>query len=439
MQSAETVLGVLRERGRRGLPLEELYRQLFNPQLYLLAYGRIYSNKGAMTPGVTGETAAGMSLGKIERIIDAMRHERYRFAPARRVYIPKKNGKKRPLGLPTWTDKLVGEVIRLLLEAYYDPQFSGRSHGFRPRRGCHTALTDVANTWTGTTWFVEGDISDCFGSFDHNMMIEILSEKILDNRFLRLMRNMLQAGYMEDWVWGATLSGSPQGGVTSPILSNIYLHKLDSFVEQVLIPEYTRGERRRHNPDYHKWSKVIERARRRGDRTEVREARKRRRPLPSMDTRDPGYRRLRYVRYADDHLLGFTGPKAEAEQIKQRVAKFLREDLKLELSDEKTLITHARTGAARFLGYEITAHHDHSKGARGRRWTDGFIKLNVPRSVIKAKTARYMRRGKPAHRSDLVNQNDYTIVATLGAEYRGLVQYYLLAGNVYGCGSSAVM
>ncbi len=431
MQSAETVLGVLRERGRRGLPLEELYRQLFNPQLYLLAYGRVYSNKGAMTPGVTGETADGMSLGKIERIIDAMRHERYRFAPARRVYIPKKNGKKRPLGLPTWTDKLVGEVIRLLLEAYYDPQFSGRSHGFRPRRGCHTALTDVANTWTGTTWFVEGDISDCFGSFDHNVMIEILSEKILDNRFLRLMRNMLQAGYMEDWVWGATLSGSPQGGVTSPILSNIYLHKLDSFVEQVLIPEYTRGERRRHNPDYHKWSKVIERARRRGDRTEVREARKRRRPLPSMDTRDPGYRRLRYVRYADDHLLGFTGPKAEAEQIKQRVAKFLREDLKLELSDEKTLITHARTGAARFLGYEITAHHDHSKGARGRRWTDGFIKLNVPRSVIKAKSARYMRRGKPAHRSDLVNQNDHTIVATFGAEYRGLVQYYLLAGNVY--------
>ena len=431
MQSAETVLGVLRERGRRGLPLEELYRQLFNPQLYLLAYGRVYSNKGAMTPGVTGETADGMSLGKIERIIDAMRHERYRFAPARRVYIPKKNGKKRPLGLPTWTDKLVGEVIRLLLEAYYEPQFSGRSHGFRPRRGCHTALTDVANTWTGTTWFVEGDISDCFGSFDHNMMIEILSEKILDNRFLRLMRNMLEAGYMEDWVWGATLSGSPQGGVTSPILSNIYLHKLDSFVEQVLIPEYTRGERRRHNPDYHKWSKVIERARRRGDRTEVREARKRRRPLPSMDTRDPGYRRLRYVRYADDHLLGFTGPKAEAEQIKQRVAKFLREDLKLELSDEKTLITHARTGAARFLGYEITAHHDHSKGARGRRWTDGFIKLNVPRSVIKAKSARYMRRGKPAHRSDLVNQNDHTIVATFGAEYRGLVQYYLLAGNVY--------
>jgi group II intron reverse transcriptase/maturase len=431
MQSAETVLGVLRERGRRGLSLEELYRQLFNPQLYLVAYGRIYANKGAMTPGVTGETADGMSIAKIERIIDAMRHERYRFAPVRRVYIPKKNGKERPLGLPTWSDKLVGEVIRLLLEAYYEPRFSNLSHGFRPRLGCHTALTKVADTWTGITWFVEGDISDCFGSLDHDVMITILSEKIHDNRFLRLMRNMLQAGYMEDWTWGATLSGSPQGGVASPILSNIYLHKLDSFVEQVLIPEYTRGERRRHNPDYHRWSGVIERARKRGDRATAREARKRRRPLPAMDTRDPGYRRLRYIRYADDHLLGFTGPKAEAERIKQRVAEFLRDNLKLELSDTKTLVTHARTGAARFLGYEITAHHDHSKGARGRRWTDGFIKLNVPRSVVKTATARYMRRGKPAHRSDLVNHDDHTIIATFGAEYRGLVQYYLLAGNVY--------
>jgi group II intron reverse transcriptase/maturase len=348
MQSAETVLGVLRERGRRGLPLEELYRQLFNPQLYLLAYGRIYSNHGAMTPGATGETADGMSIEKIGRITDAMRHERYRFSPVRRVRIPKKNGKMRPLGLPTWSDKLVGEVIRLLLEAYYEPQFSDRSHGFRPGRGCHTALTEVANIWTGTTWFIEGDISDCFGSLDHDVMTRILAEKIHDNRFLRLLRNMLRAGYLEDWVWGATFSGSPQGGTASPILSNIYLHKLDRFVEQALIPEYTRGEKRRFNPAYHKLSGMIERGRRRGDRTMVREARKRRRSLPSGDPRDPGYRRLRYCRYADDHLLGFTGPKAEAEQIKQRLAEFLHDDLKLELSAGKTLITSARSQAARF-------------------------------------------------------------------------------------------
>ena len=216
MQNAGTVLGVLRERGRRGLPCDELYRQLFNPQLYLLAYGRIYAHQGAMTPGVDGETADGTSLARIGCIIDALRHERYRFKPARRMYIPKKNGRKRPLGLPSWSDKLVGEVICLLLEAYYEPQFSDRSYGFRPGRGCHTALRKVADTWTGTTWFIEGDISDCFGSLDHEIMIRILAEKISDNRFLRLLRNMLKAGYLEDWKWNATLSGVPQGGVVAP-------------------------------------------------------------------------------------------------------------------------------------------------------------------------------------------------------------------------------
>src|ERR1700736_6408457 len=207
MQDAETVLDVLRERGRRGLPLERLYRQLFNPHLYLVAYGRLYSNHGAMTPGVDGETVDGMSQAKIGRIIDAMRHERYRFMPVKRVYIPKKNGKMRPLGLPPWSDKLVGEVVRLLLEAYYEPTFSDRSHGFRPSRGCHTALSEIAYGGAGTTWFIEGDIADCFGSLDHEVMVRILSEKILDNRFLRLIRNMLKAGYLEDWKYHDTLSG----------------------------------------------------------------------------------------------------------------------------------------------------------------------------------------------------------------------------------------
>src|ERR1700722_4335766 len=213
MQTAETVLEVLRERGRRGLPCNELYRQMFNPQLYLLAYGKIYANQGAMTPGASAETADGMSEDKIHEITGAMRAERYRFSPARRTYIPKKNGKMRPLGMPTWSDKLVGEVVRLLLEAYYEPTFSDHSHGFRPGRGCHTALTDVAISWTGTTWFIEGDIPDCFGSLDHEVMINILSEKIRDNRFLRLIRNMLKAGYLEDWKYHETLSGCPQGGL----------------------------------------------------------------------------------------------------------------------------------------------------------------------------------------------------------------------------------
>ena len=285
MQSAETVLDVLRERGRRGLPCDELYRQLFNPQLYLLAYGRIYSNKGAMTPGPDAETADGMTLGKIERIIDALRHERYRFKPVRRRYIPKKDGKQRALGLPSWSDKLVGEVVRLLLEAYYEPQFSDHSHGYRSGRGCHTALGEVARTWTGTTWFIEGDISRCFDQLDHQVMVEVLGEKIRDNRLLRLIGQMLRAGYLEDWVWGATLSGAPQGGVLSPCLSNIYLDRLDTFVETVLMPEYTRGVRRKRNPEHGRITAAIGRARKRGDHAAVRALRKQQRRLPGLDPR----------------------------------------------------------------------------------------------------------------------------------------------------------
>ncbi len=431
MQSAETVLGVLRERGRRGLPLDELYRQLFNPQLYLMAYGRIYSNHGAMTPGVDGETPDGMSLGRIGRIIDAVRHERYRFSPVKRTYIPKKNGKRRPLGLPSWSDKLLGEVVRLLLEAYYEPRFSDHSHGFRPGRGCHTALRKAAITWTGTTWFVEGDISDCFGTLDRKVMLSTLAEHIHDNRFLRLMGNMLDAGYLEDWTWHPTPSGVPQGGVVSPIMSNIYLSRLDTFIETELIPEYTRGACRVPNRQYRRVKDQYGYHRQRGNHAKARGLRTLMRTMPSLDPNDPGYRRLRYLRYADDALLGFTGPRAEAEQIKQRLAAFLRDDLKLELSAEKTLITHARTGAARFLGYEITIQHRDRKLTRGRRSVTSVPALRVPRSVIKAKCAPFLKRGKPALRPELVNEDDHTIVATYGAEYRGLVQYYLLAGDVW--------
>jgi group II intron reverse transcriptase/maturase len=431
MRMAATVLDVIRERGRRGLPLERLYRQLFNPQLFLLAYGRIYANKGSMTPGVTPETVDGMSLAKIEAIIDVLRAERFWWRPVKRVHIPKKNGKKRPLGLPTWSDKLVAEVVRLLLEAYYDVQFSSHSHGFRPGRGCHTALSEVVNVWKGTHWFIEGDISDCFGSLDHKVMLSTLAEKIHDGRFLRLVSNMLTAGYLEDWRWHATLSGAPQGGVASPILSNIYLDRLDTFVEQTLLPEYNHGRRRRRNPQYQAIDHAIAKAKRHGDRTAVRALRRTRRSVPSQDPNDPTYRRLRYCRYADDWLLGFAGPRHEAEQITSTVAAFLRDELKLQLNESKTLITHATSQAARFLGYQIKAQHCDTKITRGRRAVNAAIGLFVPRDVIRQKCASYMRKGTPAPRGPMLHDQDFTIVAKYGSEYRGLVQYYLLAQDVF--------
>ena len=434
MQDAGAVLAVLRERGRKGLPCDELYRQMFNKSLYLLAYGNIYSNQGAMTPGACDETADGMSEDKIEEIIAAMRGERYRFAPVRRVYIPKKNGKLRPLGLPSWSDKLVGEVVRLLLVAYYEPMFSDHSHGFRKGRGCHTALRKVQETWTGTVWFIEGDISDCFGSTDHEILMKILGEKIRDNRFLRLIRHMLKAGYMEDWQYHDTLSGTPQGGVLSPLLSNIYLHKLDEFVERELIPQHTRGNSRKVNREYSRLARRRQDARRRGDRAGARELAQQMRTGPYGDPMDPGYRRLKYIRYADDHILGFIGPKAEAEQIKAELAAFLRETLALGLNQSKTLITHARTRAARFLGYEITVQHCDTKLTNGCRSANGGIALRVPLDVIRAKCASYRRRGKPWHRPQLQNLPDYDIVWIYGAEYRGIVNYYRLAQDVWRLG-----
>jgi group II intron reverse transcriptase/maturase len=430
MQEAAVVLSVLRERGRRGLPCTQLYRQMFNKDLYLLAYGNIYPNKGAMTPGAGGETADGMSEAKIDQIIELMRRERYRFPPARRIYIPKKNGKLRPLGLPDWSGKLVGEVVRLLLEAYYEPAFSDRSHGFRKGRGCHTALREVRDAWTGTVWFIEGDISDCYGSLDHQILLSILAEKIDDQRFLRLVRNMLKAGYLEDWVRHDTLSGVPQGGVVSPILSCIYLDKLDKFVEQELIPQYTRGASRTLNPEYRETANRLRNARRHGNRAGARELGKRLRGLPSRDPMDHGYRRLKYIRYADDHLLGFIGPKAEAEQIKARLATFLRETLGLELNQDKTLISHARTQPARFLGYDIIVQHCNTRITKGRRAANGIIALRVPPDVVKAQCAPYRQHGKPWHRPELQNLPDYDIVRVYGAEYRGVVNYYLLAQDV---------
>ena len=316
MRNAETVLGVISERGRRRLPLEDIYRQLFNRDLFLRAYGRIYRNDGAMTPGATPETVDGMSLEKIDAIIDALRHERYRWTPVRRTYIPKKSGKLRPLGIPTWSDKLLQEVVRSLLEAYYEPQFSPHSHGFRPDRGCHTALGEITQHWRGVKWFIEGDISQCFDRIDHPVLLSILNEKLHDQRFLRLLANLLDAGYLEDWRYHATLSGSPQGGVVSPILSNIYLDKLDQFVETVLIPAHNHGERRKPYPPY---MALLNAARRKTDAGQTDEAwllRRQAQQMPSRDPNDPDFRRLWYVRYADDFLLGFSGPREEAEQIK---------------------------------------------------------------------------------------------------------------------------
>lgn len=432
MRNAGTTLTIIRQYGQRGLPVRDSYRLLYNENLYLRAYGKIYRNKGAMTEGTTPETVDGMSLEKIQEIIQALRYERYRWAPVRRIYISKKNGKQRPLGLPTWSDKLLAEVIRSILEAYYEPRFSSCSHGFRPGRGCHTALREVKQKGRGTKWFIEGDLSACFDRIDHTILLNILRENFHDNRFTRLITQMLNAGYLENWNFNATFSGTPQGNIASPILSNIVLDRLDKYVEEQLIPDYTRGLKRKTNPPYNKLNALACKARKRGEWGYVHELKKQMQSMPTYDPNDPNFRRLWYVRYADDFLLGLAGPKDEAVEIKDKIAEFLRNDLKLELNHEKTLITHARDQSAKFLGYEVHVLHEDSKyDHRGQRSINGAVGLRIPKKVKEERCARYMRYGKPVHLPQLANDNDYSIVERYQAEYRGLVQYYRLAYNLH--------
>ena len=210
----------------------KLYRYLLRPNIYFVAYKNLYANNGAATKGVNEDTADGLSEAKIDSIIKALADETYQPMPVRRTYIQKKNNRKklRPLGIPTFTDKLVQEVLRMILEAVYEPIFLDVSHGFRPKRSCHTALKQLRREFNGTRWFVEGDIKGCFDNINHTVLVGLLSNKIKDARITKLIYKLLKAGYLEDWQYHKTYSGTPQGGIISPLLANIYLHELDKFV-----------------------------------------------------------------------------------------------------------------------------------------------------------------------------------------------------------------
>jgi group II intron reverse transcriptase/maturase len=431
MRTADTILNIIQDRGKRGLHLDDVYRQLYNPDMYLRAYAKLYKNDGALTPGTTGETVDGMSLDKMERVIEAIRSERWKWPPVRRTYIDKPTGGKRPLGMPDWSPKVVQEIVRSILEAYYEPQFSDHSHGFRPRRGCHTALDEIHKFWPGTKWFIEGDIKGCFDNIDHTILINTLRENIQDNRFIRLIEGALKAGYCEEWTYHQTYSGSPQGGIVSPILSNIYMDRLDKYVEQTLIPAYTREKTRRRHPEYSRLEHKARYYRRTGNLERAETLRKEMQQYPSVDPYDPEYRRLLYVRYADDFLLGLAGPRAEAEEIKEKLATFLQTTLKLTLAVEKTLITSAINSRARFLGYEIGVFKaDRKFDDKQRRSINGRIGLYIPEDVIQTKRKRYLRDGKVMHRPELRNDSEYDIVTRYQWEYRGLVEYYGVAQNL---------
>ena len=437
MQKSHEVQQAMRKLGEKGIPLTRGYRLLFNRNLFLTAYGNIYNNKGALTPGTDeDDTMDGMSIERMEKLIALLREEKYYPPPSRRTSVPKKSGGKRHLGLPNGSEKLVQEVLRTILNAYYEPKFRDSSHGYRPERGCHTALKYVKLKFQNATWFIEGDIKGCFDNIDHDILLNILKRDIHDGRLINLIERFLKAGYMEDWEYKKTYSGTPQGNILSPLLSNIYLNELDRFIEDELMPQYNRGKRRATNPAYKSLSGRIERRRRNRQLKEAHQLELERRKLPSVDPNDPNFRRLKYVRYADDWMLSFIGSKAEALKIKEQVKQFLLEKLRLELSEEKTLVTHAKTQEAHFLGYAISVYQaDEALTRRGYdgakvRSVNGCIRLAIPKGLVDKKISRYYHGGKITSDTRFLQSSVPSIIQTYQQRFRGLAQYYQYAMNV---------
>lgn len=366
-----------------------LYRYMLRPDLYFLAYKNLYANSGAATKGANDDTADGFSEAKIANIIQRLADETYQPTPARRTYIQKKNNpkKKRPLGIPTFTDKLVQEVLRMVLEAVYEPVFLPVSHGFRPKRSCHTALKSLKMEFNGMRWFVEGDIKGCFDNIDHSVLVGLIHSKIKDARLIKLIYKFLKAGYLEDWKYHKTYSGTPQGGIISPLLANIYLHEMPCTAQT---------------------KKCI-----------------------------------KYIRYADDFILGVKGSQEDCQWIKSKLSEFIRETLKMELSEEKTLITHS-SERARFLGYDVRVRRSSiikhgGPGKKTKRTLNNSCELSIPfddkiHSFIFAKEIAIQKPdGKlmPVRRKSLLRLTDLEIVSAYNAELRGICNYYGIASNFY--------
>ena len=453
MRNPEYVLKSLSEKAKnKEYRYERLYRNLYNPEFYLLAYQNIAKSQGSMTAGADGQTLDGMSMERIERIIAKMKDHSYQPNPARRVYIAKKNSnKKRPLGIPSTDDKLIQEIIRMILEAIYEPTFSNNSHGFRPNRSCHTALKEITTLFTGAKWIIEGDIKACFDSFDHHVTIELLRKRIKDEAFISLMWKFLRAGYMEQWEYHKTYSGSPQGSGMSPILANIYLHELDVFMEELKV-NFDKGDTRNRkvHKDHEKvrWAYRKAKANLETTRTEenlkaFKEAQKIMLSTPHLNEMDESYKRVQYNRYADDFLIAVNGSKEDAQSIKEQVRVFLEDKLKLIMSEEKTHVTHS-SEKVRYLGYDIrvSRSQDTKRTKKGlqRVWY-GKVQLYMPKEKWIAKLRDYgafkikkdeagKEIWKPIHRGALMHLDEVAIISKYNSEIRGLYNYYRMAINV---------
>lgn len=431
---------------------ERLYRILYNKDMYAVAYQRIAPKQGNMTAGTDGKTIDGMSIERIDRLIESLKDESYQPKPSRREYIPKKNGKMRPLGIPSIEDKLLQEVVRMILEAIYEGQFSDCSHGFRPQRSCHTAMEQISKSFCGAKWYIEGDIKGFFDNINHDVMIKILEKRIGDCRFIRLIRKFLNAGYIEDWQYFKSYDGTPQGGIISPILANIYLDQLDKYMEEYT-SKFDKGVRKEVSKLYRHYQRkkgrakvALKKAKTAEERNEALRLVKMYDSLmmvtPAKNEGDTNYKRLKYVRYADDFLCGVIGSREDAIKIKADIKEYLESKLRLELSEEKTLVTYSNN-PAKFLGFEIRnrkcAETRRDTLGRKKRSRNKTVEIRIPKDTVKKKLLDYdvveikKHNGKeiwkPKARPELNFNDDLEILQRYNSEIRGFYNYFGIGVN----------
>lgn len=424
---------------------DRLYRLMFKEDLYIVAYEKIKSKPGNMTPGMDKTTLDQFSTNTVRNMIEKMKDESFSFRGARRVLIPKANGKTRALAVAPPTDKVVQEVMRMILEAIFEPTFSNNSHGFRAGRSCHTALRQIRDTWSGVTWVIEGDIKGCFDNIQHELLINTLRTRIKDERFITLIRKALNAGYFDNGAFFSGSLGAPQGSIISPILANVFLHQLDLKAEE-LIKEHNAGEEdsKARNPVYRKLVAKREHLQKKADTVQgdernslieqIREIKKATLKLPPTLVSRNGFIRVKYVRYADDWVVGINGPRELAERLRAEIGDHLR-NLGLELSMDKTHIRHAKTEPAKFLGTSFRVGSTSPKIMRIKRHGKWFTKrvagwtplMYAPVTDIVAKLCSKgfcSPQGEPTTINKWIHLDDYQIVEQVGSVWRGICNYY---------------
>jgi group II intron reverse transcriptase/maturase len=417
----------------KGPVKDHIYKFLLDPRLFQIAYGKLRSNSGNITPGINPITLDGFSEEWIQETIASLKNESFKFTPGRRVNIAKPQGGTRPLTVVSPRDKIVMEVMRMVLEAVFEPRFSSHSHGFRSRRSCHNALKQVREQFSVASWYIEGDISKCFDSIGHHKLMVVVESVIKDRKFTRLIWKSLRTGYFEFKEYQTSLIGTPQGSVISPILANIYMHQFDLFIEE-LKKQYDKGTRTRGLSAYKRLNWRLNKKDSLLSKEEKRKLATKMRLLPSRDPMDANFRRLLYVRYANDWIIGIRGTHPETAYIKMQIEEFLKEQMGLDLNKEKILITHAGTGKALFLGTYIfkarvqkLRRSDKNRIVRNSR----EIRLEAPiqRIVSKLTKANYIRNGVSWPKFIWLHCSLEQIVAQYNSVLRGYMNYYSFVDN----------